>query len=231
VILVLCSPGHVFTAVNDALESLEEPSRQYVSDVELAVQARHCRAVVYAPDARLLDAYGLTTPDPDRMHEVLRAARAPGVERLVVVVTTDMPWQEEERLIRSSGVPFAIVRCAPLVDELADATNLHTARSVWLERGGDVELASRPALARAIRSALLFESVCGTTIVVPAVRMDIGEAMQRAAAVAGAAVRIHVAAPGISASMRRLYAWLGVASLEVEELCDRLVRRRRPAMA
>jgi hypothetical protein len=231
VILVLCSPGHLCAAVKDALESLDEPSNQYVPDVDLLAQARCCRAIVYAPDPRLIDAYGLTTPEPDRMNEVLRAARAPGVECLVVVVAAETPWQEEERLIRRSGVPFTIVRCAPLVDELADATNLHTARPVWLERGGDVELASRPALARAIQSALLFESLRGTTVVVPAVRMEIGEAMQRAVAVAGAAVKIHVAPPGIAASMRRLYTWLGAASLEVEALCDRLVRRRRPAMA
>lgn len=230
-ILLLCSPGHVFAAVSDALLGLDERAREYVAGVDLALQARGCRAVVYVPEPRMLDAYGLTTPDPDRMAAVLRASSVAGVERLVVVVGADTPWQEEERLIQRSGVPSVIVRCAPLVDELADATNLHTSRPVWLEQGGEVELASRPALTRALRSALLFDALRGTTSVVAAERMDIGEAMKRAAAVAGAAVKIHVAAPGISASMRRLYAWLGVASLEIEAVCDRLVRRRRPAMA
>jgi hypothetical protein len=231
VILVVCSSGHVLAAVNDALEGLDETSREYAAGEDLLERARGCRAVVYAPEPRLLDAYGVATPDSEQMLEVLRVTRVPGVERLVVVVPSDAPWDDEERLIRRVGRSCVVVRCAPLVDELADATNLHTARPVWLERGSDVELASRPALTCALRSALLFEALRGTTSTVPAVRMDIGEAMQRAAAVAGASVKIHVAGPGISLSMRRLYAWLGVASLEVEALCDRLVRRRRPAMA
>lgn len=230
-ILVLCSPGHIMAAVTDALESLDERARQGDPFQELAAQSRGCRALVYVPEPRLLDAFGVTTPFTDFMHDVIRAARVPGLERVVVVEPADASWEAEERLLRRSGVAFTILRCAPLIDELADATNLHTARPVWLERGGDVELTSRVALTRAVRSALLWDVLRGATITVPSERMEIGEAMQRAAAVAGAAVKIHVAAPGVSLSMRKLYAWLGMASLEVEAVCDRLVRRRRPVLA
>ncbi len=232
-IFVLCPPGHVATAVNDALESLDEAPRHVEPGGALVGQAAGSRAIVYAPEPRLLDAYDVPRPSTDRMRGVLRIAAAPGssIERIVMIEPTDTSFVAEEKLLVSSGVPFTIVRCAPLVDELADATNLHISRPVWLEQGGEVELASRAALTRAVRSALVWDTLRGSTITVPAARMDIGEAMERAAAVAGAAVTIHVAAPGVSLSMRKLYAWLGVASLEVEAVCDRLVRRRRPAMA
>ena len=233
-ILVLCSPGHIVAAVMDALDALDESARQGDPFKDLFTQARGCRAIVYAPAARLLDGdvTGSSSASSDLMHEIIRVARSVDtVERIVVIEPSDASWEAEERALRRAGVAFTIIRCAPLVDELADATNLHTSRPVWLEHGGDVELASRGALSRAIRSALLWDVLRGATITVPAERMDIGEAMQRAAAVAGAAVKIHVAAPGVSLSMRKLYAWLGVASLEVEAVCDRLIKRSRPAVA
>ncbi|MBX3225649.1 MAG: hypothetical protein KF795_34405, partial [Labilithrix sp.] len=81
---------------------------------------------------------------------------------------------------------------------------------------------SRAALARSIRAALLWNELRGASVGVPSERMEIAEAMRRAAAIAGARVKVRAAAPVVSRAMRRLYAWLGVAAPEAEVLCDRL---------
>ena len=223
-ILVLCSAGHVAVAAREAAESIHEAA--VLGDLttgDLFKQARGGRAIVYAPEPRLLDSAASDGSHADRLREVLRAAHAPAVERVVIVAATDCFRGEEERILEDDGVPYTIVRCAALLDELADATNLHTARSVWLPRGREVELATRSALAATIRSALFRDDLCGATVFVPTVRLDIVEAMRRAAAIAGAAVKVHGAAPSISSAMRRLHAWIARrAAIDVEDLCERL---------
>jgi len=224
-ILVLCSAGHVAVAAREAALGVHETVRLRDPSMRGDVfgQASGCRAVVYAPEPRLLDA----AADPASSHrtdDVARAARASGVERLVVVKAAVAQRDHEERVLAKHGVPYTMVRCAPLLDELADATNLHTARTVWLPRGREVELATRSALTSAIRSALFRDDLRGATVFVPSVRIDIAEAMRRAAAIAGAAVRVHATVPPVSSVMRRLSSWVGRhARLDVDALCDRLV--------
>jgi hypothetical protein len=224
-ILVLCSAGHVAVAAREAAESIHEPA--VLGDPVVLrdpfKQARGCRAIVYAPAPRLLDAAAGEIAVTGGIREVVRAAHAPGIERVVVIASPASFGKEDERVLEEDGVPFAIVRCAALLDELADATNLHTARSVWLPRGRVVELATRCALMATIRSALLRDDLSGSTIAVPALQLDIVEAMRRAAAIAGAAVKVHGTVPGLSSAMRRIHAWTHRrASLDVEVLCDRL---------
>ncbi len=224
-ILVLCSAGHVAVAAREAAESIHEPAR--IVDPSRAAGdlfnlARGCRAIVYVPEPRLLDS-AADFSNADRIRDVVRAAHAPSVERVIVVVAAANTREEEQRVLERDGVPYTIVRCAPLLDELADATNLHTARSVWLPRGREVELATRSALTSAIRLALFRSDLYGATIVVPMIRTDIVEAMRRAAAIAGAAVRVRTSMPRVSAAVRRLRAWLGGgAPVDVDALCDRL---------
>jgi hypothetical protein len=120
------------------------------------------------------------------------------------------------------GRRYTILRVRPLVDELADATNLHAARSVWLPRGRTVDLASRAALAVAIRDGITRDDWCGSTIDVPSERIELAEAMRRAAEIAGAGVRVHVTSPRVSFAMRKLSLWMGLEPPELEALCDRL---------
>ena len=228
-ILVLCSAGHVAVAAREAAESVHEAA--VLGDLttgDLFKQARGCRAIVFAPEPRLLDSAASDGRHADRLREVLRAAHAPDVERVVIVAATDCFRAGEESILEEDGVPYTIVRSAALLDELADATNLHTARSVWLPRGREVEVATRSALAATIRSTLLRNDLCGATVFVPTLRLDIVEVMRRAAAIAGAAVKVHGAAPTVSSAMRRLHAWIARrAALDVEELCARLCWRSR----
>lgn len=224
-ILVLCRPGHVVLAVKDALARLYEPVEVAdPSDPDLFARALGCRAIVYVPEPRLLDAFG-AIENTDRMRRVVRAAHAPGVRQIVVLEPHDGSFDEEERILKKSGIKHTIVRCAPLLDELADATNLHTVRSMWLPRGRVVTLVTRPALAVSVREALVRDDLSGTIVDVSSERFDVVEAVRRAAAIAGADVRVHGTLPALSAMIRRLTSWLGFSPSAAVAVCDRLVAR------
>lgn len=224
-ILVLCPPGHIGSTIRDTVESLGETVRTAsVEDPDLFMHAVGCRTIVYAAVPRLLDAEACC--QPERMRAVVRASHAPGVERVVVIFPQDDAWHEDALVLQKDGVGYTILRSRPLVDELADATNLHTARSVWLPRGKSIDLVSRATLAAAIRDGIARDDCCGATIDVPSERMEIGEALKRAADIAGAAgVRVHVTSPSISFAMRKLSLWMGLETPELEGLCDRLSGR------
>jgi hypothetical protein len=222
-ILSTCSPGHVAAAVREAARRIDEPVRAAsASDADLFMKALGFRAIVYAPEARLLEAAEGGSPEPERMRAIVSAAQAPGVERVVVVAPSGSAWEEEHAVLRKNGIGYTILRAQPLLDELADATNLHAARDVWLPRGKTVRLASADALARAVHLALTRDDWCGSTIDVDAESLDIAEAMRRAAALAGARVRVHVTSPSMSFAMRKLSLWMGLEPPELERLCDRL---------
>lgn len=231
-ILGVCSPGHVALAVADAARALGDTLKSVDAvDDDLFTRALGSRAIVYAPEARLLDAEP-AHQSAERMRAVVRGAHAPGVQHVVVVLPAGARFDEEELVLKKDGVGYTILRCGPLLDELADATNLHTARSVWLPRGHVVELSSRAVLAQAIRDAIAEDNLCGATVDVPAERVEIAEAMRRAAEIAGAGVRVHITSPSLSFAMRKLYSWMGLAPPDVEALCDRLGGRpstSRPA--
>jgi hypothetical protein len=157
-----------------------------------------------------------------RTRDVIRVAYARGVKQVVLVEPITSVRSHDERRPQRDGVDCTIVRSAALIDELADAMNLHTARSVWLPRGRRVELTSRTALARSIRFALLHDELRGAVLHVPAEWMEVAEAMRRAAAIAGASVKVRASAPVIARAVRRVHTWVGVRPAEVEALCERL---------
>jgi hypothetical protein len=159
------------------------------------------------------------------MRHVVSAAQAPGIQHVVVIAPPGEAWDEEHLILKKNGVGYTILRTGPLVDEVADATNLHTARAVWLPRGTTVRLASTEGLASAIHDALTRDDWCGATIDVPVESMDLGEALQRAATIAGAPLRVHVTSASMSFAMRKLSLWMGLAPPEIEQLCDRLGTR------
>jgi len=229
-ILTVCSPGHVADAVRIAADSLGEVLRAAtISDPDLFMHALGCRTIVYAAEPRLLDAP--QAGDPDRMRAVVRAAHAPGVERVVVVFPVGEAWEAEARVLRKDGVGYTILHSRPLVDELADATNFHATRSVWLPRGQSVALVPQARLSATLRDAITRDDLCGATLEVPAERMEIVEAIRRAAGVAGAGLRVHAASPSISFAMRKLTTWMGHAPPDLEGIFDRLTERGPTAVA
>lgn len=203
------------------MERLDESARRVDRDADLFAEAAGCRAIVYVPEPRLLDVGPRGAAGIARVGDVIRAAQAPGIERVVVVVPTAVRHTDDERSLREVD-GCTLVRSAPLIDELADATNLHTTRSVWLARGQDIELTTRSALARSIRAALLWNELRGVSVGVPSERMEMAEAMRRAAAIAGATVKVHATLPAVSRVVRMVYGCLGLRSPEAETLCDRL---------
>lgn len=224
-ILVLCSPGHVATAVSEALEGLDEDVRRADPTSELFTEAIGCNVILYVPEPRLLDARGVAMANAARTRDVVRVAYARGARHVVLVEpvgsATVLP-AGDERCRKRDGVDTTTVRSAALIDELADAMNLHTAGSLWLPRGRLVELTSRAALARSIRFALLVRELRGGVVHVPSEQMEVAEAMRRAAAIAGASVNIRASAPALARAVRKLRSWLGVGAAEVDALCERL---------
>lgn len=220
-ILIVCTPGHVAFAIHDAAETLgDEVRTASVTDPDLFTHALGCRALVYVAESRLLDAHEGAAPE--RMRAVVRASHAPGVGRVVAVFPQGEAWREEAGMLRTDGVGYTILRSRPLIDELADATNLHAARSIWLPQGKMVDLVSRAALAAAIRDGITRDDWCGATVDVPSEAMDLGEAMRRASEITGAGVRVHITSPSVSFAMRKLSLWMGLEPPELEALCDRL---------
>lgn len=221
-ILVLCSPGHVATAVSEALEGLDDDVRRADPSSELFTEAIGCNVILYVPEPRLLDARGVAMANAARTRDVIRVAYARGASHVILVEPLASARAQDERRLQRDGVDTTIVRSPALIDELADAMNLHTAGSVWLPRGRRVELTSRAALARSIRFAFLFSELRGGVVHVPSELMEVAEAMRRAAAIAGASVKVRASAPAIARTVRKLRSWFGVGPAEVEALCERL---------
>lgn len=157
-ILSICAPGHTAEAVRDAATSLAEPLRSAsVADPDLFSHALDCKTIVYAP----LDAPG---GDTEKMRAVLKAAHAPGVKRVVVIFQEGDAPREDALLLQRDGVGYTILRSRAAIDGLP--------------------VASRTALASAIRDAITRDDLCGATIDVAIV--DMAQTTRRAANVAGA---------------------------------------------
>lgn len=218
--LVLCNAGHVLTAVRCALDTLHVPYEHVTtSDARLPERAVRWRTIVYAPKARLLDGTE-RLPAIALTRAVVGAARAAIGARVVAVVPASCSFFAEERMLQRNGIPYTILRSAPLIDELADATNLHTAGAIWLPRGGDIDVTTRAALTSAIHEAVVETGSHGGTVIAPAERIEIVEAIRRAAAIAGAGVRVHDTTPSMALAVRRVHSLLGIARSDLDALCD-----------
>jgi hypothetical protein len=116
-----------------------------------------------------------------------------------------------------------ILRCAPLVEELAEATNFHLTGSLWLERGKATEISMCADLASAVLKALDDGSLQGATVTVPVERLDLAEAIRRAASVAGARTEVRTAPAAVGATYRALTGWLGISKPPGLALYERMV--------
>jgi hypothetical protein len=194
-----------------------------VDDPDLFMKAIDCRAIVGAAGPSMLDGKLEPSPSPERMRSLVRAANAPGVELVVVVVPSGDRYADEELVLKKDGIPYVILRCPPLVEELAEAANFHVTGSLWLPRGNTTALTSGADLVAAIGRALHDDSLQGATVDVPAEQVDLTEAVRRAARVAGARTEVRATSRGLSAALRKVSAWLGRPQPSAMSLYDRML--------
>jgi hypothetical protein len=180
-----------------------------------------CRAIVSAAGDSLLDGRLEPSPSPERMRRIVSAANAPGVRLVVVVVPSGGRYDEEELVLKKDGVPYVILRCPPLIEELADAANFHVTGSVWLARGKTTAVSSRSNLCAAVAKALTDDSLQGATIEVASTQVDVAEAVLRAARVAGARTEVRTA-PFAASAYRAIARWLHVPRPPVLALYERM---------
>ncbi len=174
-ILVLHDGDRIGHAVVRQLEaaqvSLRELAEQVPAD-EVVAAALGCRAVIAIGDRFASDA------------AVLAAANMPGVRSLVLVVHT----ADDFTLLRKRGVPYTVLRLAPLLEELVDRLEPVVASGrLILDENGDAPLAfiaADDAAACAI-AAVDQDDYCGRIVDVAAA----GESTLSAAATAMAKAR------------------------------------------
>jgi hypothetical protein len=224
-ILDTTGSGPLGLAIRQAIRAKGEAVREAAvgEPSDLFMAALDCRAIVCTAAPSLLDGKLDPTPSLDRMRTIVRAANAPGVQLVVLVVPSGNRYAEEELVLKRDGIPYVILRCAPLVEELAEATNFHVTGSLWLERGKATEISTGAHLANAVTRALEDGSLQGATVMVPAERLDLAEAIRRAASVAGARTEVRSAPAAVSAAYRALRGWLGISKPPALTLYERIV--------
>ncbi len=71
---------------------------------DLFMAALDCRAIVCTAAPNLLDGKLDPRPSPERMKTVVRAANAPGVRLVVLVVPSGDHYAEEELVLKKDGI-------------------------------------------------------------------------------------------------------------------------------
>lgn len=202
--------GPLGAAIRSAIQGTGEEVRTApVGDpADLFMAAVGCRAIVTTAASSLLDGKLDPSPAPERMKTIVRAANAPGVKLVVAVAPSDESYATEEAILRKDGTPYVLLRCAPLVEEIAEATNFHVTSSLWLARGKTTAISTAEDVATAVARALDEGSWQGATIEIPSERVELAEAVRRAARAAGARTEIRATSPALSAVRERFASWL-----------------------
>ncbi len=182
-----------------------------------------CGAIVSAAGTSLLDGGLEPTPSAERMRAVVRAANAPGVKLVVAVVPSGGRYDEEELVLKKDGIPYVILRCAPLIEELADAANFHVTRSLWLAPGRTTALSSCSVLSAAVARALRDDALQGATVEVASTPLALSEAIRRAARIAGASTEVRTAPPSVGTAYRAIAKWLHIPRPPALTLYERML--------
>jgi uncharacterized protein YbjT (DUF2867 family) len=148
------------------------------SDEDLVDQALHCRAIVAVGAAALTPA-------------VLAAAELPGIGALVAVTRTA---GADLAPLRRSGVPYTVLRPAPLLEDLARALGPALAAGrLTLARDRDPALSWVAArdVARCAIAAIDADDLCGRVVEVATTeRIALSELATRVAAATGARLKV-----------------------------------------
>ncbi len=162
-------------------------------------------------------------PSAERMRAIVRAANAPGVKLVVAVVPSGGQYDEEELVLKKDGIPYVILRCAPLIEELADAANFHVTRSLWLAPGKTIAVSSCSALSAAVARALRDDALQGATVEVASTSLDLAEAIRRAARVAGASTEVRMAPRSVGSAYRAVAKWFHIPQPPAFSLYERML--------
>ena len=225
--LVVSEQGPLWSAVTDALlSSGKHLATARPSDPDLFLLALDKQTIVYAPASSLLGGTLAPCPSRRRMQRVLRAARAPGVSLLVLLVPSAGGFAEEEALLRRSGKPYVVLRSPPLLDEIAEQMGTADHDALWVPRAGVAEATDADRLGAALLEAIDGGHV-GSSIRVAGDTLGAPELFDRAAnvfAMRGAEPRLHIHAvwPPLYRLTRRMLKLLGRPEPAALELWDRL---------
>jgi hypothetical protein len=223
-ILETMGSGPLGVAAREAIRGMEEGVRSTRGDdPDLFMKALGCHAIVSAAGSSLLDGRLEPAPSPERMRGIVRAANAPGVKLVVAVVPTGGRYDDEELVLKKDGIPYVILRCAPLIEELADAANFHVTSSLWLAPGQTIAVSSSSALAAAVARALRDDTLQGATVEVASTPIELSEALRRAARIAGASTTVRTAPRSVSAAVHAVARWLHVPQPPALALCERML--------
>lgn len=221
-ILETTGNGPLGIAVRGAIEGKGEGVKSAPwNDEDLFEKAMGCRAIVHAIAPNLLDGKLAPAPSRDRMRAVLRASRAPGVVLVVVVAPLGTAYDDEELVLKKDGKPYVIIRCAPLLEEIAEAADFAASRHLWVARGAKTPIATAFHASAEVLRALRDDSLQGRTIEL-AEHVDVADAMARAAQIAGAPAEVRPTSRVLSTVYRKVSSWLGRANPPALALYDRM---------
>ncbi len=189
-------------------------------DEDLFEKALEQTALVYLPAPRMLDATPRSRPSTERARAVLAAANAPGVEVVVFVLPDGEGYTEEIDLLQRKGVPYVIVVAPPLLEEVGEDLAVERARTLWIPRGGGLEVSTVEQAARAVVDAIDCEEQ-GGAFPVPRETLDAETLFRRAAELQGE-VRVRGVRPGVFRLVRPIARWVKRGEPAALALCDRL---------
>jgi hypothetical protein len=202
-------------------------TRAALGDPDLFSRALGRQAIVFVATSNLLSAQLANGSSGGAVHEVLRAARAPGVHLIVAALPAAPSFDGVEDAIAREGKPYVIARTPGLVEEVAE-TIRHGERTLWLPRTGRVEVSRGSALANAVVSALETEEQ-GRVVRVPSESFDVAGLFAAASDVIGGPVRVRAVAPLVYRVVRPVARWLKGGEPAPLALADQLLARQAAA--
>ena len=153
--LLICEQGPLWSALTAALlRDGKSVATARPQERDLFSAASGKQTILYAPAASLLAGTLDPRPSRERMAEVLRAAKAPGVQAVVLLVPLGGGFEEEETLLRHSGKPFVVLRSPPLLDEVAAQVGTSDHEALWVPRAGVAEVTDGERLVAAVLAAI-----------------------------------------------------------------------------
>lgn len=161
--------------------------------------AAGAKAVVYVPSPNLRDDT-TALASRDRVQAAITAARAPGVEVLVVLLPLS-GYGEEIDALATEGIPYVVLRAPMLIEELGEA--LGPARWLFVGKDESVRALELAAVARAIEEAVETEEQ-GRVSELGQSPLPAWAALERAAEAAGRRVRVIAMWPPLARAARWL---------------------------
>lgn len=189
-------------------------------DEDLFEKALQHSALVYLSAPRMLDGALRPRPSVERVQAVLGAAKAPGVEVVVFVLPDGVGYDREKEILKRKGVPYVIVAAPPLLEEISEDLALERARTLWIPRGGELEVATADQAARAVVEAIDCEEQ-GGEFPVPRETLDAETLFRRAAGLQGE-VRVRGVRPEVFRLVRPIARWVKRGEPAALTLCDQL---------